>query len=407
MTRSSVAFLTPVMPAEGGNGLAMRAGLFLEGLAQAGSVRVLVIPVFGSPGESGWAEARAASIGVLPLVPGAARVSDAVARLATPWGRATAAAVGTRPIWCQAATMAATEAATAFVRGADLVHVFRLYLAPYLDRLLDPGVAGRPRIMLDVDDRDQSTQRLAGRPGQAEAFARLEAHYLPRVDQVITAAPADACDLQADHHLRAVTAVPNAVRLPVAVDAAGPAFDLLFVGNLSYGPNIEAARWLAEEVVPLLGSVRVAIVGSSPDPAVWALADRDPRITVAGDVDSVGPWYAGATMVVVPVFRGGGTHTKVIEAFAHRRPVVTTRLGAAGLPFAGAGGCDSDCAHRSGPLVIADDPVSFAAACRAMLDSPSLAAQLAQEGAAEVVRTSTVAVVAPRIAGLARHILSS
>ncbi len=118
---------------------------------------------------------------------------------------------------------------------------------------------------------------------------------------------------------------------------------------------------------------------------------------MAGNVESVGPWYAAARVVVVPVLHGGGTHTKVIDAFAHRRPVVTTRLGAAGLPFDVVGG----------PLVVADDPVAFASACRALLDSPALAAQLAEEGAADVVRTSTVAVVAPQIAALARHILSS
>lgn len=398
MSGGPLAFLTPVMPARGGNGLAMRAGVFLDGLALAGQVRVLVIPVFGPPEPSEWAESRAASIEILSLPPGPDWRGDAIVRLATPWGRATATAVGARPTLCAAATMAAAEATARFVDGVSLVHVFRLYLAPYLDLVL--GSTGRPKITLDIDEREKTSLLRLGDERQGEAFSRLEGHYLPHVDQVMTAAPGDATALRAEHHLASVVAIPNAVRPPDgAWQAPGPEprFDLLFVGNLSYAPNVEGARWLAEQVVPRLGAVRVAIVGSRPGPDVVALAAADSRITVVADVATVSPWYADAKVVVVPVLAGGGTHIKVIEAFAHRRPVVSTRLGSAGLPFGG---------DDTGPLLVADQPGPFAAACRRLLDDPALCLRLAEQGERDVLRTSTVAVVAPQIAQLAHRILS-
>jgi glycosyltransferase involved in cell wall biosynthesis len=169
----------------------------------------------------------------------------------------------------------------------------------------------------------------------------------------------------------------------------------VFVGNLSYGPNADAARWLCTGILPLLGDVTVAVVGRRPGREVLALAD-DPRVTVAADVADVGPWYEGARVAVVPIRAGGGTRTKLIEAFAHRRPVVSTTLGAAGLPFGGG----------EGPVVVADDAAGFAAACLGLLHDSARADRLAAAGEADVRRTCAVPVVAAQIADLVRHILA-
>jgi tetratricopeptide (TPR) repeat protein len=166
---------------------------------------------------------------------------------------------------------------------------------------------------------------------------------------------------------------------------------LLLVGNLSYPPNIEAACWLCHSVLPLLGDVRVAIVGGRPSAEVRALAS-DARVTVAPDVEDVTPWYAAAAVAVVPVLRGGGSRIKLIEALAHGRPVVSTPAGAHGLPW-GAGSPEI--------LQLAETPAGFAAACQTLLADPRQAAELGARGAELVHETATVEVVAPRIAELA------
>jgi glycosyltransferase involved in cell wall biosynthesis len=370
----------------------MRAGLFLAGLSLSHSVDVLVVPVVGTVGR--WRGP------VLPLERDPDDVADLTARLATPAGRDRAQAVHPRPLLCRKATLAAAAAVADAAEGAALVHVFRTYLAPFLDVVLDRP--RRPKVVLDVDDVESTTFARLGQPDEASRYAALEAHYLPLCDHVVTASDDDARFLAARYRLARVTPVPNAVRLPTETATLDPPpaapYDLLFVGNLSYPPNAEGVRWLCQKVVPRLGQVTVAIVGSGPGPEVRALAD-DPRVTVAADVPDIGPWYARSRVAVVPVWSGGGTRTKVLEAFAHRRPVVTTTVGAEGLGPIGLVGADD-------PLLLADDPDAFAAACRRLLDDPALARDLAARGEEAVRTRATVDVVAPLIDAIVRWTLS-
>src|SRR5262245_6181772 len=144
------------MPAAGGNGLAMRAGLLLEGLARAGPVRVLVAPVFGDPGPPTPLAGRlAASIEVLAVDPEPDPVADLIDRLAEPRSRARAQALHPGPSLARAATLDASRSVADASRGVALVLAMRLYLAPFLDVLLDRPL--RPAFALDVDDLEAVT----------------------------------------------------------------------------------------------------------------------------------------------------------------------------------------------------------------------------------------------------------
>ena len=147
--------------------------------------------------------------------------------------------------------------------------------------------------------------------------------------------------------------------------------DLLFVATLGYEPNAHAAAWLVHEVLPHLPEVTVALVGAAPPPFVRDLAG--PRVIVAADVPDVTPWYERSRACVVPIHAGAGTRTKIPEAWAHRRPVISTTLGAEGLAI------DGIDAVASGVL-LADDPASFATACARVLDDPALEATLVDAG---------------------------
>ncbi|MGK2950561.1 MAG: glycosyltransferase family 4 protein, partial [Acidimicrobiales bacterium] len=126
-------------------------------------------------------------------------------------------------------------------------------------------------------------------------------------------------------------------------------------GNLTYGPNIDGARWLVHEVLPLLPDhVDVHLVGPAAPP-VRALGGA--RVIVHGAVEELEPHYAEADVVAVPLRTGSGTRIKVLEAFALGRPVVSTGLGAAGLPV------------RDGvDALLAEEPTAFARALVVALD---------------------------------------
>jgi glycosyltransferase involved in cell wall biosynthesis len=136
---------------------------------------------------------------------------------------------------------------------------------------------------------------------------------------------------------------------------------VLFQGTLRYPPNADGARFLVDDVAPLLRrqvpDVQIRLVGLA-SPAVSALHDP-PRVVVTGQVPDIAVELAGADVVVVPLRFGSGTRVKNLEAFAHRVPVVSTTLGAEGLH-----------AEPGVHLLTADSAAGLAAACAHLLRDP-------------------------------------
>ena len=163
-----------------------------------------------------------------------------------------------------------------------------------------------------------------------------------------------------------VSVVPNGyppVDPPAVTRPVGSPPVVLFQGTLRYPPNAQAARFLVSEVGPALRArvpdARIRLVGLTT-PALAGL-DDPPRVTLVGQVPDVGVELARADLVLVPIRFGSGTRVKIIEAFAHRVPVVSTTLGAEGL-----GAVDGE--H----LLIGDDPESLARACARLLTDDDL-----------------------------------
>jgi glycosyltransferase involved in cell wall biosynthesis len=208
----------------------------------------------------------------------------------------------------------------------ELVHVMRLYLAPLAEPFLSART--RPLLSIDVDDDDATVFADLGHSAEAQRFDRLAAAYLPRFDLVVTASANDPPRLAERYGLRNVVAVQNAVS-PPTVERRSDGRTLLFVGDLGYRPNVDAAVFLCREVLPLVPDAHALVVGARPAPDVLALAG--PRVEIQANVPDVSPYYARAAVAVVPLFAGGGSRTKIVEAFAHRVPVVSTAVGVAGL----------------------------------------------------------------------------
>jgi glycosyltransferase involved in cell wall biosynthesis len=163
-----------------------------------------------------------------------------------------------------------------------------------------------------------------------------------------------------------VAVIPNGYRSvahPLGRLAVGSPPTLLFAGLLRYPPNIEAARWLAGEVAPRVRDrvpdLTVRLVGEH-GPELDGL-DDPPRVSLVGRVSDMDAELARADLVVVPVRYGSGTRVKILEAFAHRIPVVSTSVGAEGI-----GGTDG--VH----LLLGDDVPTLADAVARLLTEPDL-----------------------------------
>ena len=206
---------------------------------------------------------------------------------------------------------------------------------------------------------------------------RFERDECRRFDQVIAVSAADAETLEREYGLQGVGAVPTGVDTefftPTAPVPPGSQ-ELVFTGAMDWMPNEDGIRWFVSEVLPLvqqrLPGASLTVVGRNPPESIRALAERDQRVRVTGTVPDVRPYLERAAAVVVPLRVGGGTRLKIYEALAMERPMVSTTIGAEGLPL-------EDGTHLS----IEDDAPAFAAAVVALLQDRDLASRMAQTGA--------------------------
>jgi sugar transferase (PEP-CTERM/EpsH1 system associated) len=192
---------------------------------------------------------------------------------------------------------------------------------------------------------------------QWQRMLRFEREALTRFDLVLAVSETDR-----DTFARLY---PGALRRPVHVVQTGvdtayftpeagrtrPAH-LVFTGSMDWLPNEDGMLYFVRDILPRIRAaqpdVTLSIVGRSPTPAVQRLANEN-GIEVTGRVDDVRPHIAAAQVYIVPLRIGGGTRLKIFEAMSMAKAVVSTTIGAEGLPVTP----DRD-------IVLADDPSRFA-----------------------------------------------
>ena len=176
-------------------------------------------------------------------------------------------------------------------------------------------------------------------------------------------------------------------RRPVT-GAGDEPFTFLFVGNLDYFPNRDGVRWFCAEVLPHLRARSPRRRSASSSSAAAGRSRRRSRNSRSpGPSADVGPWYAAAAAAVVPLRVGGGTRIKILEAFAHGVPVVSTPLGAEGLAV-------EDGTH----LLAAEDAEGFARRCVELMKSPALADGLRDRARRLVVESYSLDAAAEAVA---------
>ena len=217
---------------------------------------------------------------------------------------------------------------------------------------------------------------------QARKMFEWECFVCRRAAHVIAVSEADEQVMRQRFGVKHISWVPTGVDLDhfVRPEAAPPPlYDLVFVGSMDWMPNIDGVNWFFAEILPLIRAqkpdCRVAIVGRRP-PASIVSQGSDPLITITGTVPDVRPYLWQSAVSIVPLRVGGGTRLKIFEAMAAGTPVVSTTVGADGLPL------------RHGETVrIADSPVNFAAECLDLLQHEEARKEMAAR-ALELVRSS-------------------
>lgn len=147
---------------------------------------------------------------------------------------------------------------------------------------------------------------------------------------------------------------------------------VLVVGTYYYPPNVDAAVFAVTEVLPrlreLIPDVRLRLVGRGSAELLAHLA-TEPGVDVVGSVPDTFPELDRSQVCLTPIRYGGGTRIKILEAFAHRLPVVSTALGCEGLD-----------AVAGEHLLVADTASELAQACARVIGDSALAERLAASG---------------------------
>lgn len=167
-----------------------------------------------------------------------------------------------------------------------------------------------------------------------------------------------------------VAIIPNGINLAeYPFKVSQPYADtIIFTGSLSYRPNYQAVVWFIDNVLPKLKSdrpnIRLLITGRTGGYQL----PPDENIQLTGYVDDIKTLISRSTVSIAPIFSGGGTRYKILEAMALGTPVIATRKGVEGLDV-------QDQRH----LIIADNADDFANEILRLMNNSQLRETISRE----------------------------
>lgn len=202
-------------------------------------------------------------------------------------------------------------------------------MAPYAIDLQIPKT-------LDYQDAfSMGMQRRAERASFWSWLFRLEARRLQQYEQLV-AKHFNHCTIISKQDKkwlpvadkRTISIVPNGVDIEFFQPNPGyeKKYDLVFVGNMGYHPNVEAAKFLVKNMLPIikkiLPNIKILIAGARPTAEVKNLANE--HVHVSGWMEDIREAYWSAKLFIAPIFLGSGQQNKILEAMACGLPCITT-----------------------------------------------------------------------------------
>ncbi len=200
---------------------------------------------------------------------------------------------------------------------------------------------------------------------------RFESNLPREFDHILTVSEKDAEFFAKMMSPKDVSVLPTGVDLDFFSPSSIPTVpgQLVFSGSMDWMANEDAILYFAEEILPLVQravpEVSLTCVGRDPTEPLRKLAKENSCVKLTGTVPDIRPYVAAGEVYVVPLRVGSGTRLKIFEAMAMGKAVVSTRVGAEGLPVT----------HGENVLLV-DDPKEFAGAIVSLLGDADLRKKL-------------------------------
>ncbi len=256
----------------------------------------------------------------------------------------------------------------------DVVQIESPFLLPYARQAKSAFIALRSlnvefRIWEGLAATERNPLRRAALRAVAASLRNYEVRRLDTPDAIVPITRADADELRRLGCTKPIHVAPCGVE--AGATSIPEPLTVGFIGSLDFRPNQEAVQWIVSQLWPrisaMLPEARLSIAGSSAPE--WLRGSA-----FVGQVPDATAFMQRMSVMLAPLFAGGGMRIKVLEAMALGKPVVATALGA--------GGIEVTPGHD---IVIAEDAASFADAVVRLLRDSALAAQIGA-AARETVR---------------------
>jgi glycosyltransferase involved in cell wall biosynthesis len=203
---------------------------------------------------------------------------------------------------------------------------------------------------------------------------RYESKVCRQAALTVAVSPQDRKALEESAPTAVIRAIPTGVDIDYFKPngASEKPASLVFTGSMDYYPNEDAIRYFMNDVLPIVRRefphIDVTVVGRDPSQSLREAA-KTSGVELTGRVPDVRPYMNEASVYIAPIRVGGGTRLKIYEALAMGKPVVSTTIGAEGLPL-------TDGEH----FLCADKPDTFATAIISLLLDKNRCRELGMAG---------------------------
>jgi glycosyltransferase involved in cell wall biosynthesis len=385
---TKVLFVSRAVPYANGRGIERRAALHLSYLTQLGAV-TLVVPV-ESVIDASNAGFRPDNLKVDRLIirQDATQAEVSVSNYVNAANIVSKFWYGLRlRYWIDQTALPADSQRyqAAFGGDYDLLFAFRLSSAVWANSIFPPESTLPLIRVVDFDDLESQAfqrSRVGTSRSPTRCYTDWRSHnWLMRTERAVasTWTKTVVCSSIDAAQVRKISGnnpliLPNSVKFadPIPQHSASP-HEVLFVGTLNYPPNVEGLKWFLYRVWPrvsqeLQASVKLKVVGIDATADLVAILARAGACFL-GRVETIEDEYVKCAVAIAPIFSGGGTRIKIIEAFSFTRAMLTTSVGCEGLDLVP--GRDA---------IVADTPQEFSSNLITLIRDPQLRQRVAEAG---------------------------
>ena len=227
---------------------------------------------------------------------------------------------------------------------------YDLVICDFLQSTLNfSKIGGVPTLLFQHNVEAQITQRHVQKAAnpisklfwglQHRRMLRHEAAMCREFDGTIAVSEEDNALMRDWYGAKNVYSIPTGVDTEFFSPQAEPdnSKQIVFTGSMDWLPNDDAMAWFITDIFPLVQAkepkASLVIVGRKPTAKIQKLVDSHQDITLTGWVDDIRPFIADSAVYIVPIRIGGGTRIKIYEALAMAKALVSTTVGAEGLPL--------------------------------------------------------------------------